>query len=218
MTFPGDSNDAPRRPTQAELDAEDLAEIAKDTERADLTGRYPRRETDPGPPPAVLTRGVVGAWWAAAAVWLICFGYGFATLGDITDRLRARLAPQMEGIPNVDAATESRSMGGVFPPALLIGLMAAMLISYPLLVGIAKHHSRNLRSIYAALVVIIMLFIPACSDLLFNYPDTSALWRVLMWIQFGALGVSVVLAFTSPVNRWLPPSMRVKPMRMVRGE
>ncbi|MFT4088735.1 MAG: hypothetical protein QM658_16595 [Gordonia sp. (in: high G+C Gram-positive bacteria)] len=219
MTHPGTGahDEPPRLPTQAELDAEDLAEIARNVERTDIIGRYPRPEDDPGPAPAMLTRGAFGFWAIGAVLWAACFAYGMGTLGSIVDKLRARLQPQMEGIDDVDAAAQSHSMGGFFPPALLIGLMVAILVSGLLLRGVAKHHSRNLRSIYAAVVVIIMLFVPACSDLLFNYPDTSAIWRILMWATFGALGLSVVASFAPSVSRWLPASMRVKPMRVVRG-
>lgn len=219
MTTPGqwgDPDDEDRLPTQAELDAEDLAELARTSRDADLDARYPRRPLDPGPPPAALTRDALGAWYLAAAATLVCLVYGFATLGSIQDRLAARLEPQMAGVQKIDAHAQASSMASFWPPALLVGWLIAMALTYLLLISIAKHHSRNLRSIYAALTLVAVMFVPLTSDLLFSYPEVPAMIRVSAWVTVGALLLSVLMTFRGSVSRWLPASMRIKPSRVWR--
>ncbi|MEZ5212395.1 hypothetical protein MYK68_01620 [Gordonia sp. PP30] len=219
MTFPGPhgDDDDERIPTQAELDAEDLAELARTSRDADLAARYPRRPADPGPPPAALVRDAVWAWYLSAVAALVCVIFGFATLGATRARLQARLEPQMEGVKQIDAHAQASSMAHFWPLALLIGWLIAMALSYPLLVNIAKHHSRNLRSIYAALSVVIILFVPLISDLLFKYPEVSPVIRVLAWVSVGALLLSVLMTFRRAAGAWLPSSTRIKPGRVRRG-
>lgn len=219
MTFPGawgDPDDEDRLPTQAELDAEDLAELERTSRDADLTARYPRRPVDPGPPPTALTRDAVYAWYLSAAATLVCIVYGFATLGASIDRLADRLEPQMAEVQSIDATASASSMASFWPPTLLVGWLIAMAITYPLLVSIGRHHSRNLRSIFAAVSVLIVLFVPLVSDLLFDYPEVPSAFRVLSWVAVGALVLSVVMTFRGAVGRWLPSSTRVRPSRVWR--
>lgn len=219
MTYPsswGQPDDGEPIPTQAELDAQDMAELAADRDRSDLTSHYPRPKADPGPPPWTLTTGAVYAWYLAAASALVCIVYGFATLGSEMDRLEARLKPQMADVTTIDADATASSMASFWPPALLVGWVIALGITYPLLMGIAKHHSRNLRSIYAAVSVLVILFVPLVADLLFAYPEVSIAYRVLSWVSVGALIASVVLTFSGGAGRWLPASNRIKPSRVWR--
>lgn len=219
MTLPGawrDPDDPDRFPTQAELDAEDLAELARTSQDRALTERYPRRPDDPGPAPVALTRDALWMWYLSAGSALVCLIYGLATLGSEIDRLTTRLEPQMADVQTIDAQATAASIAGFWPPALLIGWLLAMAVTYPLLTGIARHHSRNLRSVYAAVCVVVALFVPLIADLLFAYDEVPTLIRVLAWISFGALLVSVVMTFRGSIGRWLPESMRVKPSRVWR--
>ncbi|MFT3716275.1 MAG: hypothetical protein QM774_10100 [Gordonia sp. (in: high G+C Gram-positive bacteria)] len=215
---PGNDPDDPDRiPTQAELDAEDLAEIARTSKDREITERYPQRPVDPGPPPRALTRDALGAWIVAVVTAAICIVYSFATLGSIFERLTERLEPDMGDVKQINPGATASSMAHFWPIMLLTGWIVTLALSYPLLVGIAKHHSRNLRSIYSALVLVIMLFTPVVADLLFNYPGVPSAMRILAWTSFAALGVSVLMVFRSSVGAWLPPSMRVQPLRVFRG-
>lgn len=231
MTFPGtwgdpdgtdrdkaDRDKADRIPTQAELDAEDLAEIARTSQDAELAARYPRREADPGPAPRALTHYAVFCWYVSAAAALTCIVYGFVRLGAEMQWLRDRLEPQMVDAKQIDPGAQAESMAHFWPPALLIGWLIAMALTYPLLVSIAKHHSRNVRSIYAALAVVVVLFVPLISDLLFNYPQAHGVIRVLAWVSVGALILSVLMTFSGGAGQWLPASMRIKPTRVWRSE
>ena len=219
MTLPGawhDPDDAESIPTQAELDAEDLAEIARTSTGRALTDRYPRRERDPGPAPVALTRDAFYVWCASAGTAVVCIGYGLATLGAATDRLAERLATQMSDVQRIDPQATAESIAGFWPPALLIGWLIAMAVTYPLFTAIAKYHSRNLRSMYAAVCVVVALFAPLIADLLFAYPDVPAVFRVSAWVSAGALLLSVVLTFRGAIGRWLPESTRIRPSRVWR--
>lgn len=219
MTFPGprgDADEPDRLPTQAELDAQDLAEMAANPRETDLTARYPRRPADPGPPPRALTRDAVVTWWIALVAAVVCLGYGFANRSRISDWLEVRLEPEMAGAQRIDDSVSAESMAAFWPPALLIGWVIAMAVTYPLLRGIARHHSRNLRSIYAAVAILIALFLPLISDLLFGYPEVPQLIRVLVWVSVGALLLSMLMTFRGVVGRWLPESMRLRPSRVWR--
>ena len=215
MTVPDDPD---RIPTQAELDAEDMAEIARQSKDADLRDRYPGRPVDPGPPPTALVRDARIVWALSAVAGLIWVVYGFVHLSEITDRLAARLEPGLADVPDIDPAAEAESMAGFWPWAFLIGLPIAVAVTWPLLVGVARWHSRNVRNVYLSAVVVIVLFIPVCADLLFNYPDSPRWVWALAWVQFGLLILSALVVMRRVVSAWLPPSMRVKPFRMVRGE
>lgn len=80
----------PDIPSQAELDAEDMAELAKRSS-ADRDQDGPVRRGDPGPAPIPLVKHAVGCFWAAAVAGAICMVYGFLNLGTIKDLLYTRL-------------------------------------------------------------------------------------------------------------------------------
>lgn len=219
MTLPGgwsDPDDSDRIPTQAELDAEDLAEIARSSQDRALTERYPQRQAEPGPAPTAITRDALYVWYLSAASALACIVYGFVTLGGITSRLADRLESQMGEVARIDPEATADSIAGFWPPALLIGWVIAMAITYPLLTGIAKHHSRNLRSVYAAACVVVALFVPLIADLLFAYPEVPTAFQVLAWVSAGALLLSVLVTFRGAVGRWLPETTRIRPSRVWR--
>ncbi|MFC0313388.1 hypothetical protein ACFQNE_13225 [Gordonia phosphorivorans] len=220
MTAPGswgdEHGDGEPLPTQAELDAQDMAELAANRGTADLTSLYPRRQSDPGPAPWALARGARYAWYLAAVSAAVCIGYGFATLGSTVERLRARLEPQMAEVTTIDAGASASSMASFWPPALLVGWVIAMGVTYPLLVAIGNHHSRNLRSIYAAVSVLVIMFVPLVTDLLFAYPAVPTAFRVCGWVSAAALVLSVLMTFSGAVGRWLPASTRIKPSRVWR--
>ncbi|GAC67135.1 hypothetical protein [Gordonia soli] len=212
-----DRND--RVPTQAELDAEDLAELANttsaDRDRAQL---YPRREDDPGIPPAPLVVHARVAWWGAAVAGLVSVIYGFLQLGMITDDLRTRLAEGVVEDPaNASQAGQVDSLAGFFPPFMLVMIVVLLAIQYPLLTATATHHSRNCRNLFLTVVLINLLCIPVGVDLLFRYPDVWSAMVVIAWIQFGLLVLSALCTLRRPVNQWLPSSTRMRPTRMFRG-
>ena len=96
MTTAGPSDpdpDRPRIPTQAELDAEDMAEIARLSKDKDRQNRYPSRRADPGPPPAPLVRDARVLWWIAATACLAWVMYGLINLGWLEDLMAERLLP-----------------------------------------------------------------------------------------------------------------------------
>ena len=215
MTFP--DRDPDRMPTQAELDAEDLAEIARQSKDADQRDRYPTRPVDPGPPPAALARDARVAWLLSSAAGLVWVVYGLVNLSATTSRLADRLQPGLEDVPDVDPAEKAHSLAQFWPPAFLIGIPIVVAISWLMLVGIARGHSRNLRNVYLATVVVILLFVPVCADLLFNYPDSPRWAWAMAWVQFALLIVSVLMTLRRSVGRWLPSTMRVRSMRVAPG-
>ena len=225
MTRPGDRSpddrDEPERadavPTQAELDAQDLAELARTSKDADFHDRYPRRPADPGPAPRPLSRAA-GLWWLGAVAVIGYVVYGLIDRNTIRDGLAARLEPGMVEIDDADAAGRAADMAGFWPPALLIGMPVLMALTYPLLAGIANHHSRNLRSIYGAVTLVVLIFTPVVADLVLSYEQIPLIVRALPWVQFGALVLSLLMVFRRSVNQWLPSSTRVKPTRLLRSE
>lgn len=198
-------------PSLAELDAIDMAEMARKSRDHDLDPAG-----DPGPPPNAL-RQALGLWWVAALAALISVVYGFVRLSAVTDALRNRLEQGVASDPN-NAAPVDRidSLSHWFPPLMLVATVVLMAISYSLLVAIGKHHSRNCRNFYAAVVVVILLCIPVGIDLLFGYPQMSVLIRVVGWVQFGALLASMLCTFRRGVNRWLPESERIRVKQVLR--
>ncbi|AVL99373.1 hypothetical protein C6V83_02795 [Gordonia iterans] len=220
MTYPGtwgDPDDSEHIPTQAELDAEDLAELERSSRDADLAARYPRRPEDPGPPPTALTRDALICWYVAALAALACIVYGFATLGAAVDRLADRLEPQMAEVHQIDGTRTAESMAAFWPPALIAGWLVAIAITYPLLVAIGRHHSRNVRSIYAAVCILTVMFVPLISDLLFDYPEVPSVFRVAAWVSVAGLLLSVLMTFRGSVGGWLPASTRLKPSKVFRN-
>ncbi|GEE01491.1 hypothetical protein nbrc107696_19370 [Gordonia spumicola] len=215
MTEPDGEPD--RIPTQAELDAEDMAEIARKSKDADQRDRYPSRPVDPGEPPRALIRDARIAWLIAGVACLVWVVYGFANLDHITSMLAERLRPGMERVPDVDPDEKARSLASFWPTAFLIGIPVLMALTWPMLVGIASKHSRNLRNVYMSTVVVLLLFVPVCADLLFNY-DGSPRWVwATAWVQFAFLIGSILMTMRRSVGQWLPASMRVRPMRVAKG-
>jgi hypothetical protein len=198
-----------RVPSMAELDAMDMAEIAAGRTSADKH----LRDEDPGPPPASL-RHALTVWYAQAALGLVSVVYGFAALGTIEDGLRASLTDGVVRDPdNAAPAGQISSLSSTVPPILLVGILVALAVQYPLLVAIARHHSRNCRNFYVTVVVVTLLAIPVGVDLLFDYPEVPTVMTVIAWVQFGLLVLSALFTFRRDVNLWLPAPMRLRPGR-----
>jgi hypothetical protein len=66
------------------------------------------------------------------------------------------------------------------------------------------------------MVVVMLLCIPLGIDLLFDYPSISGAFRVIGWLQFALLLLSALFTLRRSVNRWLPPSMRMRPTQIIR--
>ncbi|MGV9793320.1 hypothetical protein [Gordonia sp. NPDC003422] len=212
-------DDVDRTPTQAELDAEDLAALARSSKDRDQANLYPTRQSDPGVAPRALLVHARVAWWGAAACGVVAVVYGFLNLGLITDLLRQRLLDGVASDPN-NAAPEERvdSLAGFFPPFMLLMILVLLAIEYPLLVAAANHHSRNCRNFFLAAVIVNMLCIPIGSDLLFRYDEISSTMVVVSWLQFALLGLAGVISLRRVVDRWLPESSRMRPSKMLRGQ
>ena len=210
--------DADRIPTQAELDAQDLAELARTSKDSDHARLYPPRIDDPGPPPSALIRDARIAWFGAAAAGAVSVIYGFLNLGMITDLLARRLAEGVAQDPK-DAAKPEQvdSLAHFFPPFMLIMIVVFLAIEYPLLTAVARHHSRDVRSFLLAAIIVNLLCIPVGIDLLFRYPEVWPALPIIGWVQFGFLVVTAGCLLRRPVNQWLPPSTRIRPSRVLRG-
>ncbi len=213
-----DPDDPDRIPTQAELDAEDMAAIEHSSRDRDEANLYPPRPGDPGPAPAALSLHARVAWWGSAIAGLISVVYGFLNLGMISDLLRARL---LEGVVNDprNASPEDQvdSLAGFFPPFMLATIVVFLVIEYALLVASVTHHSRNCRNFFLAAVVINLMCIPIGIDLLFDYPEVWSAMPVIAWLQFALLIVASVFTLRRNVNQWLPDSTRMRPTKMFRA-
>ncbi|GAA2057612.1 hypothetical protein GCM10009722_15750 [Williamsia deligens] len=194
----------------AELDAMDMAEIAARRTSAD---KHLRDADDPGPPPASL-RHALTIWYLQAAFALVSVVYGFSSLGTIQDALRASLTDGVVRDPdNAAPAGKIDSLSSTVPPILLVGILVALAIQYPLLVAIARRHSRSCRNFYVTVVVITALAIPVGIDLLFGYPEIPTVMSVVAWVQLGLVVLSALFTFRREVNLWLPEPMRLRPGR-----
>jgi protein-S-isoprenylcysteine O-methyltransferase Ste14 len=89
-------------------------------------------------------------------------------------------------------------------------------IQSPLLVATSRRRSRGTRNVYVTMVVVMLLCIPMGIDLLFDYPSIPAALRVIGWVQFGLLLLSALFTLRRSVDRWLPPSERMKPSHLIR--
>ena len=210
--------DPERVPSQAELDAEDLAALARTSKDRDRANLYPSRQDQPGPPPRALAVHARVAWWGAAVCGLICVVYGFLNLGMISDLLRQRL---LDGVASdrVNAAPENQvnSLAGFFPPFMLVMIIVFLAIEYPLLVAAASRHSRNSRNFFLTTVIVHMLCVSIGVDLLFRYPQVRSSMVVISWLMFALLAVAGLCSLRRVVDRWLPESSRMRPSRMFRG-
>ncbi|MDL9937571.1 hypothetical protein QSJ18_12515 [Gordonia sp. ABSL1-1] len=211
-------DDPDRIPTQAELDAEDLAEMARTSRDRDLSALYPGRLDDPGAPPRPLVVHARVAWWGAAICGAILVVYGFLNLSMITDLLRQRLLDGLADDPR-NSAPEDRvdSLAGFFPPFMLVMIVVLLAIQYPLLVAIANHHSRSCRSFFVATIIVNLLCVPIGVDLLFRYDEVWSAMVVISWIEFALLLLAGLLTMRRVVDRWLPPSTRMQPSKMFRA-
>ncbi|WAC57389.1 hypothetical protein [Gordonia sp. SL306] len=215
MTQPDDPD---RIPSQAELDAEDLAEIERSSKDRDQANLYPPRTDDPGPAPAALSLHARVAFWGAAAAGLVSVVYGFVNLGLISDALRQRLLDGVIDDPrNASPQGQVDSLAGFFPPFMLIMIVVFLAVEYALLVAAAHHNSRNCRNFFLAAVVVNLLCIPIGIDLLFQYPEVWSAMVVISWIQFALLIVAAMFTVRRSVNQWLPESTRMRPTRMMRA-
>lgn len=215
---PGDEAEQPDRiPTQAELDAEDLRALEHSSRDRDHANLYPPRPVDPGAPPRALTHHAFAAWAGSAVAGLACMGYGFLNLGTIQDLLRERLLDGLRTDPR-NAAPVDRidSIASVFPPLMLVMIAVFLVIEYLLLTNTAARNSRNLRNFFLATAVINLLCIPVGTDLLFRYDELSSILPIVGWIQFGLLCLAALCSLRRVVDRWLPPSDRMRPTRMFR--
>ncbi|GAB32984.1 hypothetical protein GOOTI_035_00330 [Gordonia otitidis NBRC 100426] len=213
-----DPDDPDRVPTQAELDAEDLAAIERRSKDKDEAMLYPSRPVDPGPPPRALTVHARVAFWGAAVAAMVSFVYGLVNIGTIEGLLRDRLREGVASDPrNAAPADRIDSLANFFPVFMLVMIVVFLVVEYALLVGAASHHSRNCRNFYLAAVVVNLLCIPSGIDLLFRYPDLWSAMPIIGWLQFALLVVSALCTIQKSVNRWLPQSTRMRPTRMLRG-
>lgn len=92
MTVPDDDPD--KIPTQAELDAMDLAELASTSAESNVA--YPPRDEVPGPPPSALSRDAWVLWWIAAAAGIASAVYLLANMGGVIDGLKQRFHGELE--------------------------------------------------------------------------------------------------------------------------
>lgn len=205
-------------PTQAELDAEDLAQLAHSSRDKDEANLYPGRPADPGPAPAALAVHARVAFWGAAAAGVVCLIYGFLNLGTIGDQLRDRMLTDAVATPKGEPSAEQiDTFANVLPIVGLVVLALFLLGEGLFLFATANHHSRSCRSFFLALVALNLLCIPVGLDLFFRYPPLWSGIVILGWLQFGLLVVAAVMSLRRSVNRWLPESTRLRPTRMMRA-
>ncbi|MGC4933492.1 hypothetical protein ACLQ3C_07400 [Gordonia sp. DT30] len=207
-----------RTPSQAELDAEDLAELQRTSADRDRANLYPKPAGAAGPPPPVLALHARVTFWAAAAAGLACVVYGAINLGTIGDLLRDRMLADTVTTPKGQPSTSQiDTFASVLPVAGLVITVLFLIGEYLFLIAAANHHSRNCRNFFLALVVLNLMCIPVGLDLFFRYPSLWSGTVVLGWIQFGLLLVAAVMTLRRAVDRWLPESTRMRPSKMMRA-
>jgi hypothetical protein len=200
-------------PSLAELDAMDLAAIEAGRQSTDKDHAV---IDEPTPPPAALYHAWL-LWLGAAAAAAVSVVYGFANLGTISDLLNERLQTGVVQDPNNSAPADNiDSLSNFFPPAMLVATVVLLAVQYPLLVATSRRRSRGARNVYVTMVVVMLLCIPLGIDLLFDYPSISGAFRVIGWLQFALLLLSALFTLRRSVNRWLPPSMRMRPTQIIR--
>jgi uncharacterized membrane protein YhaH (DUF805 family) len=215
MTYPDDESD--RTPTQAELDAMDLAALTRSSTESHVG--YPARQTAEGPPPAALVRDAWVFWWIAAAAGIASAVYLLLNIGSISDSLQQRLVDDIasEG-PNAKApADQFNGLAHFLPPFMLVVLVVLLVMQYVLLRATGVHHSRNSRNIFLALVLINLVCIPTGMDLLQFAKDAKTM-VIVGWIQFGALILAALCTLRPSVGRWLPPSRGLSPVKALRRD
>ncbi|GAB09181.1 hypothetical protein GOARA_031_00060 [Gordonia araii NBRC 100433] len=228
MTVPDDPD---RIPSQAELDAMDLAELTHSSAESNV--HYPKPVDDPGPPPPALARDAWVCWWIGAAAGLASALYMLVNVMSISDALQSRLMEGMQqtiddAIRNRDKAPagveipipkapadEYHGLAHTLPPAMIVSIVALLAVQFALLRAIGNHHSRNARSLFAAFVLINLVCIPVGLDLL-AFSENAPLMFVIGWIQFGALVLAAVCTWRPSVGRWLPAPSPLRPTRLLR--
>ncbi|MFT4126689.1 MAG: hypothetical protein QM662_10715 [Gordonia sp. (in: high G+C Gram-positive bacteria)] len=210
----GDNPD--RIPTQAELDAEDLAELARRSQDRDEALLYPRPEADPGEPPAELVRQARAVWLGAALAGLICLLYGIVEFGSIGDALADRLRSDAAAAPAGQPSADSIDTYAVVLPVIALVISAVLLIGEGIFLRATWiHHSRNCRNFFLTIVVVHVLCIPVGLDLFYDYPG---LWHgavIVGWGQLGLLVLAGLMSLRRAVDDWLPTSTRLRPTRML---
>jgi hypothetical protein len=167
-------------------------------------------------PPAALYHAWL-LWLGASAAAAVSVVYGFANIAAISDLLNERLQTGVVQDPN-NAAPADRidSLSNLFPPAMLVTTVVLLAVQYPLLLATSRRRSRGARNVYVTMVLVMALCIPLGIDLLFDYPSISGVFRVIGWLQFALLLLSALFTLRRSVNRWLPPSMRMRPTQIIR--
>lgn len=224
MTVPNDDPD--RIPSQAELDAMDLAELTRSSAEADV--RYPQREEDPGPVPAALARDAWVLWWFGAAAGIASAVYLLLNLGAISDALQDRLRTDMEkaiaeAASRVEKTTsqpvmppdEFHGLSHFLPPVMLGAIVLLLAAQFFLLRAVTVHHSRNARNIFLAVVLINLVCIPTGMDLL-KFSESAPTMVIVGWIQFGALALAALSTLRPAASRWLPAARSMRPSKMMR--
>ena len=210
-------DDWERIPTQAELDAQDLAELQRTSADRDHANLYPKRPEDPGPPPRALVVDARVAWWGAAVCGLIVVVYGAANISLISGLLRDRLLSDTAADPNVELSTDRidafANTAGI--PMLVITVLL-LVGEYLFLRAAATHHSRNCRNFFLAMIAVNLLCIPIGLDLLFRYDELWSGIVIVGWLQFALLLIAAVMTLRRSVNSWLPQSTRMRPGRMLK--
>ncbi|MGW0037448.1 hypothetical protein [Gordonia sp. NPDC003376] len=217
-TDPADRSDPERIPTQAELDAEDLAQLRRRSRDADEANLYPGRPTDPGPAPVALVVHARIAWWGSTIAGLMVWVYGIVDRSTIGDLLRSRMLTDAVSAPNGQPTGDQiDTYADVLPIIALVIMVLLPIGEYLFLVAAATRHSRNCRNVFLTIVVVHLLCIPVGIDLFFGYPGLWSGAVVLGWLQFALLIVAGVMTLRRVVDRWLPESTRMRPSRMLRA-
>jgi len=224
MTVPDDDPD--RIPTQAELDAMDLAEMTRSSGESDI--RYPLPDDEPGAAPAALARDAWVCWWISAAAGIASAVYLLLNIGSLSDALQGRLRADMEqaiaeAASRVDKVSnppkmppdEFHGLAHFLPPVMLVALVFLLVVQFLLLRAVSVHHSRNSRNFFLATVLITLVCIPTGMDLL-DFANAAPTMVIIGWIQFGALLLSGLCTLRPVVNRWLPTGRSLLPSKMVR--
>ncbi|NDK89586.1 hypothetical protein GYA93_08350 [Gordonia desulfuricans] len=217
-TDPTDRSDPEHIPTQAELDAEDFAQLQRRSRDKDEANLYPGRPADPGPAPTALAVHARVAWWGSAIAGLVVWVYGIVDRSAIGDMLRSRMLTDAVAAPKGQPTDgQIDTYAAVLPVVALVVMVVLPIGEYLFLVAAASRHSRNCRNFFLTIVVVHLLCIPVGIDLFFDYPGLWSGAAVLGWLQFALLIVAGVMTLRRVVDRWLPESTRMRPSRMLRA-
>ncbi|MFT4199778.1 hypothetical protein [Gordonia sp. (in: high G+C Gram-positive bacteria)] len=209
MNVPDDDPDA--LPSQAELDALDMAELTRTSGESDMG--YPTPDEPAGPPPPALARDAWVLWWIGAAAGIASAVYLLVNIGSICDGLQQRLLADIKKAideaqhagkkPLSMPADEYHGLSHFLPPTMLVAIVVLLALQFVLLRAVGVHHSRNARNIFLAMVLINLVCIPTGMDLL-RFADSAPTMVIVGWIQFGALLLAALCTLRPAVGRWLP--------------